>query len=300
MDTVDEARMLLQRGESSEALRILETLSNFGDVEAQLSLGDIYLGKRGVPQDYPKSFKWFRAAAEMDDGTGQYQLGLMYFRGMGVPQDATQASIWFHLGFRSGHPDAERLRDEAIKQLTSEQRAQANRMCKTFIRPLKASWTNETPRQLIAAHDQSSRDLPISGGWGYCKEDACIIDKDDPNVSRVLPFDGGAVERVFVENRTYAEMISFRAEGDDFAGIKWNMTKQWFFVEGGRKFDKLKYEVTAFPQADWQELRTEYEGTDGHGTPGFDAKKHERKRQEKMIRLERTFWFDITSFYGSC
>ena len=142
-------------------------------------------------------------------------------------------------------------------------------------------------------------DLPISGGWAYNKDDACIINKNDPIVSRVLPFHGIAVEKVFVEKRIYEEMISFRPRGDQFAGIRWNMSRQSFIDDGPRQFDILKYEITAFTEADWEELRTEYEGPNGYGTLGFDAEAHERKRQTKMIRLERTFWFDITSFFGS-
>lgn len=36
----------------------------------------------------------------------------------------------------------------------------------------------------------------------------------------------------------------------------------------------------------------------GKVTPGFNADAHEKRRQEKMVRFTREFWFDITSFYG--
>jgi hypothetical protein len=70
------------------------------------------------------------------------------------------------------------------------------------------------------------------------------------------------------------------------------------FHEGGRAFDKLVFEITAFSDKDWEELKTEFEGPQGDGNPEFDAEAHERKRQEKMVRFTREFWFDITSFYG--
>ena len=39
----------------------------------------------------------------------------------------------------------------------------------------------ETPSEIIADYCVSnSGELPINGGWGYTKEDAVVIDKEDP------------------------------------------------------------------------------------------------------------------------
>jgi hypothetical protein len=67
---------------------------------------------------------------------------------------------------------------------------------------------------------------------------------------------------------------------------------------GDRHFDRLLFEITAFPEADWNRLRNEYEGPLGFRSAGFDLEAHKRKRDEAMIRFTREFWFDITSFYG--
>jgi hypothetical protein len=40
--------------------------------------------------------------------------------------------------------------------------------------------TRESPRQII--FEDFKIDLPISGGWGYSIETACIIDKNDSTV----------------------------------------------------------------------------------------------------------------------
>jgi hypothetical protein len=151
----------------------------------------------------------------------------------------------------------------------------------------------------LAADFKSLRGgLPIRGGWGYTKSDACIIDKNDPLVDPTLPFDGVGVEYVFVEKRIYEEMIIFRLDGEKFSGLRWNLLEQSLLHEAGRSFDKLVFEITALPENDWEELKAEFEGPQGHGIPGFDEVVHERKRQEKMLRFTREFWFDITSFYG--
>lgn len=159
--------------------------------------------------------------------------------------------------------------------------------------------TKESPRKILAAHFKSLRgELPISGGWGYSQAEACIIEKNDPLVDASVPFDGVGVEYVFVEKRIYEEMIIFRPEGERFSGIKWSLQEQRTLHEGRRVFDKLVFEITAFPENDWEELKAEFEEPQDFGHPGFNAEAHERKRQEKMMRFTREFWFDITSFYG--
>jgi hypothetical protein len=151
----------------------------------------------------------------------------------------------------------------------------------------------------LASHFKSlGGGLPIHGGWGYSQEDACIIEKNDPLVDPSLPFDGVGVEYVFIEKRIYEEMIIFRPAGEKFSGIQWNLQKQSLLHKSGRFFDRLVFEITAFPDNDWEELKAEFEGPLGYGHPNFDAEAHERKRQEKMVRFTREFWFDITSFYG--
>lgn len=162
--------------------------------------------------------------------------------------------------------------------------------------PIKSK---ESPREILATDFTSLRGgLPIRGGWGYSQEDACIIDKNDPLVDASVPFDGVGLEYLFVEKRIYEEMIIFRPDGEKFSGIKWNLQQQSTHHEGERVFDKLVFEITAFPDKDWEELKAEFEGPQGYGHPEFDGEAHERKRQEKMVRFTRDFWFDITSFYG--
>jgi hypothetical protein len=63
--------------------------------------------------------------------------------------------------------------------------------------------SDETPRKILADDFKSlGGELPIHGGWGYTKTDACIIDKNDPSVDPDFPFDGVGLEYIFVEKRT--------------------------------------------------------------------------------------------------
>lgn len=167
------------------------------------------------------------------------------------------------------------------------------------MQPLYPIKSKESPREILAADFKSlCGGLPIHGGWGYTKADACIIEKDDPFVDPSIPFDGISVEYAFVEKRIYEEMIIFRPDGEKFSGIRWNLQEQNLFHEEGHSFDRLVFEITAFRDSDWEELKAEFEGTQGYGSPDFDEQAHEKRRQEKMVCFTREFWFDITSFYG--
>lgn len=165
--------------------------------------------------------------------------------------------------------------------------------------PIDKIKSKKPPREILAEDFESLRgDLPIRGGWGYTKSDACIIDKNDPVVDTALPFDWIGIQNVFVEKRIYEEMIIFRPEGEKFSGIKWDLQEQSLIDEDGRYFDRLIFEITAFHENDWEELKAEHEGPQGYGHPEFDVEAHERRRHEKTVRITREFWFDITSFYG--
>ena len=107
--------------------------------------------------------------------------------------------------------------------------------------------TLKPPRKIIAEHFESlGGELPIRGGWGYTKEDACIIDKNDPIVDPSVPFPGISIEYIFVEKRIYEEMIILRPKGDKFSSIKWKLIKQMLIEESDRAFDKLIFDLRLF------------------------------------------------------
>ena len=158
--------------------------------------------------------------------------------------------------------------------------------------------SNEAPRQIIF-EDYKSLDgeLPITGGWGYTKDDAVIIDKNGPVVPKGVPFYGVGIEYIFVEKRIYEELIIFRLLGEPYAGIRWELIEQRLESHDGRDYDVLNYEVTAFSEPDWNELKDEWESNNyfNDSLEGFQA--HQEKRESKMISYKTEYWFDITSFF---
>ena len=158
--------------------------------------------------------------------------------------------------------------------------------------------SSETPRQVIARDFKSLRgELPIRGGWGYTIEDAVIIDKNDPAVSKVIPFDGVGLEYIFAEKRIYEELVISRPLNGRFSGIRWELLRQNLQNhDEGRAFDFLVFEITAFPDRDFAALKAEWETQSTNAD--FDIMAHAAKREGKIVRYERDYWFDITSFFG--
>jgi hypothetical protein len=147
----------------------------------------------------------------------------------------------------------------------------------------------ETPRKILATHFKFlNGELPIHGGWGYTQTDTCIINRNDNSIDPDLPFDWGEVEKFFVKNRTFEEMIISPPVGEKFTAIRWNLQKQNIAMTRGRVLDHLIFEITALREQDWED-------PEKNGGPYFDLLVFEKKRQEKMVRLIREFWFDITS-----
>jgi len=154
--------------------------------------------------------------------------------------------------------------------------------------------TLQTPREILAADFKSLGELPISGGWGYTRDDAVIIDANDPVVPKGVPFHGVDLEYIFVKYRIYEEMMIRRSRGQKFLGIEWKRLGQFLVSNGKDNYDHLRFEIWAFLEADWKMLKNEWD--ERSGNTQFDLQEHNRKREQKTVRFTRDFWFNITSF----
>ena len=156
--------------------------------------------------------------------------------------------------------------------------------------------SDKPPRETLAADIPWLEPLPIRGGWGYTREDACIIDKNDPLVDPAQPFDGIAIERAFVEARIHEEMVILPPEGERFEEIQWQLLEQRLVTHDWRRFDMLRYEITAFREKDWKAVMAELGKAAGNGQ-GFDNEAYEKALRERTVRFTREFWFDIESWF---
>jgi len=153
----------------------------------------------------------------------------------------------------------------------------------------------ESPRQII--FEDFKIDLPISGGWGYDIESACVIDKNDPTVNKEMPFDGISIEYIFVEKRIYEEMIIFRESHEKYGGIRWNQETQQLLIEGDKKYDKLIFNVEGFSKEIWNELTSRFEAIKKSGKMELIAEL-DAYRESKIFRFKKEYFFDVTSFFG--
>ena len=58
--------------------------------------------------------------------------------------------------------------------------------------------TEDLPREVLHGIFKSIDEMPIRGAWGYTKDDAVIIDMNDPIVPQDIPFNGVGLEYIFV------------------------------------------------------------------------------------------------------
>ncbi|CAN6132692.1 hypothetical protein MCEKH37_00324 [Methylophilaceae bacterium] len=154
-------------------------------------------------------------------------------------------------------------------------------------------YTKESPRQII--FEDYKINLPISGGWGYDIESACIIDKNDPTVDNLISFDGVSVEYVFVEKRIYEEMIIFRHEANKFWGIRWDLEEQRLIKVDNRSFDILTFDVVGFSEQIWNELTTRFEAIKANDQWNL-MEDLDAYRDSNAFKFKRKFYFDVSSF----
>ena len=154
-----------------------------------------------------------------------------------------------------------------------------------------------TPRQLpLPRLDHTTAlpaDLPVAGGWGYAKEDACIITDDrqpDESDDSDEPV-GLDYEFEFIERRLIEELNAMPLD-DDLSDIQWKVQTQEIerAPDGAPMHDRLSVLVTAFLRRDLDALQQERDADpSGKFRKGWQALRF-------MNRCE--FWFDISRVKG--
>lgn len=155
--------------------------------------------------------------------------------------------------------------------------------------------TKETPREILEADFPRLAPLPISGGWGYDQSGACILINPNREVDPTAQFDWAGLEYVFAEYRLYEELIIFRPAEQKYAGIDFQLSSQRTIALDRRRYDVLKFSVTAFLKDDFERLRAAYEGPSGAANPDFDHDAHASLHNSLCCSAEREYWFDVTN-----
>ncbi len=128
----EDATAAYGRGDFTTALRLLRSLADQGDTEAQNALAVMYEKGEGVAQDIAAALMWYRKAADQGDAEAQLNLGNLYANGQGVPQDYVMAHMWFDLAAAAGIEDASRDRDAIARRMTSAQIDEAQKLAREW------------------------------------------------------------------------------------------------------------------------------------------------------------------------
>lgn len=105
-----------------QALKWYRLAANSDNASAQYHLGRLYATGSGVPRSPEQSLKWYRLAAANSQPNAQYQLGMMSLQGNGLTQDPQTAAKWFALAASQGDPLAQyQLGDMLTKGLGTRQ-----------------------------------------------------------------------------------------------------------------------------------------------------------------------------------
>ncbi len=156
--------------------------------------------------------------------------------------------------------------------------------------------TKTSFREVCASYTIPRVEMPIKGGWGFTKEDAIIIDKNDPVASQGAAFDGVGLEYSMVSKRNDLEFTYLQKDTEAYRDVNWKPIQQKVLTDKERFYDKLTIKITALPYEDWKSRKMEWK-ENGY-KPDFDKDWFMAKTLELTQFCYRDFWFDITSFYG--
>jgi TPR repeat protein len=121
----EDAIAAYDRHEYGTALQLMRPLAEQGDADAQNGLGALYYHGYGVTQDFKEAIKWYRLAAAQGNLNAQVNLGSMYYEGEGVAEDLAHSHMWLSIAAERGYPEAAKMRDTVLKEMTAAQASQA-------------------------------------------------------------------------------------------------------------------------------------------------------------------------------
>ena len=126
-----------------------------------------------------------------------------------------------------------------------------------------------------------------SSGWGYTKEDALVIDTDNPNL-------GVHNEYVFAEFRSRIEVQEkLNAVFDCFV-----RGRQLLMEFGSNHYDVLEFKVYYFTFEDFEFLKNDFESHNKYENDDAGLKRHNQLRFERIKYYSSECWININSFFG--
>lgn len=155
-----------------------------------------------------------------------------------------------------------------------------------FIRP-EISFS----KYILNSHPELS--LPISGGYGFCEEDAIVIDAD--NVSA-----GAELENQIIPLRVAAELASRYCPGQPILGT-FRISKEIQSLKkghNGRFFEMLNFTILALSKEDSEYMNNEMAKNNNFRNNPQGKAALVKQMQAKEIAIPSVCWFDTTGFFA--
>lgn len=106
-DKKQKPEVQVEAGPTETVLEKLTRLAGEGDINAQLSLGYMYLyGEDGVEINHQKAFEYYKMAAEQNDDVAINNLGSLYYSGIGTKRNSLAAAQMFAKAANLGNIEA--------------------------------------------------------------------------------------------------------------------------------------------------------------------------------------------------
>ena len=102
-DALRDAQAAYDRGRYATALEIWQPLAEQGNADAQVGLGNLFLGGYGLARDDRAAMEWFRKAAEQGSTVGQFSFGSLYYG----RKEFGAAATWYRRAAEQGHAVAQ-------------------------------------------------------------------------------------------------------------------------------------------------------------------------------------------------
>lgn len=112
------------------AIHWYERAAKQKSVEAHAKLAQIYGEGQGVEKDAEAALAWSISAAELGSPPAQLNLGLIYERGIFTPQDYVKAHMWLNLAGAQGNEYARTKREEVEGKMTLQSIEKAQRLAR--------------------------------------------------------------------------------------------------------------------------------------------------------------------------
>lgn len=133
-------------------------------------------------------------------------------------------------------------------------------------------------------------DLEVSGGWGYSKDTATIIQN-----TKDMPID--QFEHTLTTMRAYIEMNMTLEQKDRYGSINPKEVGREEVAETGLLYDKVTYEVSGMKEEIYASFINEYK--ENAEKPDFDLADHFNRRKEATLKRMVTHWFERSAILPS-